>query len=372
MTVTRKSESGFSLVELLVAIALGVLVVGAAIMIFSSAMQNSFLVTQRATMQQNARSAMNTMMHDLSIAGTGIPQGGIQLPTGAGSSLSKYGCYTSTCYIVNNTFPNNHLYSVLPNDSGGPVTVEQTDALTVVFTDSSLPINACTVSSINATGTSVTLGGCATAPPVGTPAYNDPAVGITVGDLIMLSNNNGTALGEVTNVAGGGVLTFANADSLNINQSGAASGNIAGLANPGGGGVYPPTTAVRILLVTYYINILPGPDGTKPTSGMDADDVPVLMKQISGHATLPVADSVEDLQVTYDLYDDGTGVAAANVPNVNYAATPPQSPNQIRDINVQLTSRTQGRATLSGNTMQRLTLSSSISPRNLSFKNRYN
>ena len=89
---SQRKQRGYSLVELLIAMALGVLVLTAAMMMLTKAMDATFMVTQRAEMQSNARTAISFLSRDLSLAGTGFPTGGIQGPTGAGSSAPKFGC----------------------------------------------------------------------------------------------------------------------------------------------------------------------------------------------------------------------------------------------------------------------------------------
>ena len=54
---SANSSSGFSLIELLVALAVGMLVVGAAVKLFSQGMAATFVVSQRAEMQQDLRAS---------------------------------------------------------------------------------------------------------------------------------------------------------------------------------------------------------------------------------------------------------------------------------------------------------------------------
>src|SRR4030095_16939292 len=74
-------NQGFTLVEVLVAMALGIIVLGAAVQLFSRAVDGTFLVKQRAEMQQNGRAAVGLLTQDISLAGAGLPTSGIQLPT---------------------------------------------------------------------------------------------------------------------------------------------------------------------------------------------------------------------------------------------------------------------------------------------------
>ena len=86
-------------------------------------------------------------------------------------------------------------------------------------------------------------------PPAGFPAILSPT-GIQVGDLILLNNTRGPAVGEVTGISNaGGRITFADADSLKVNQSGALNGNIKYIVTGSN------TVARRIWAVTYFIEV---------------------------------------------------------------------------------------------------------------------
>src|ERR1700742_1192095 len=117
MSLSKQGKSyGFTLMEMLIAMGVGLVVLGSAVSLFSRAVTLSFMVTQRAEMQQNGRAALDMMAKDISLAGAGIPSGGVQLPDGAGATASKFGCDATTCYITNNQFPlNNNLFGVIPN-----------------------------------------------------------------------------------------------------------------------------------------------------------------------------------------------------------------------------------------------------------------
>ena len=91
------SPKGFSLVEMLVTVALCSLVMGGVMELFRQGVNIHSASTQRFEMQQNARVALNLMAQDFSIASTGFVDGGIQLPTGTGSTNPKRGCSSSSC-----------------------------------------------------------------------------------------------------------------------------------------------------------------------------------------------------------------------------------------------------------------------------------
>src|SRR5260370_9346552 len=150
--------------------------------------------------------------------------------------------------------------------------------------------------------------------PAGTlPAVNDPAVGISVGDVLLLQNGIGSAAGVATAVAGS-TISFG-LDPLNLNQTGAPSGNIKAIATPASNPVtYPATKVSRVVMITYFIQPVATPDG--PDSR--------LMLQVQAHTPGPIETHLEDLKLTYDIVPDNTASLIANLPNA-VSANPPTS-----------------------------------------------
>ena len=91
MRSIEQETRGFSLIELLIAMALGIDCSRRHGRNSSRAgwMQSS-LVTQSSEMHQNARASLNLIAKDVSMAGSGLPSGGLALPYGAGSTPSKF------------------------------------------------------------------------------------------------------------------------------------------------------------------------------------------------------------------------------------------------------------------------------------------
>jgi prepilin-type N-terminal cleavage/methylation domain-containing protein len=99
-----KSQRGFSLLELMVAATLGLIVILAMTSLFRQGMNATFTVTQRAETQQNMRAAIELMTKDISMAGAGLPTGGLQMATAGGAT--KVACnQTGTCYVPADTYP---------------------------------------------------------------------------------------------------------------------------------------------------------------------------------------------------------------------------------------------------------------------------
>jgi prepilin-type N-terminal cleavage/methylation domain-containing protein len=362
---TSKSR-GFTLVEFLVATAIGLIVLAATLQMFKQGMDATVLVSQQAETQQNVRAALNLIAKDVSMAGSGLPSGGFALPNGAGATASEFAVDSSRVWLANNTYPaglvggtpvSNYMYGVIPGPNngmelGGPATISATgqgaDATTVIYQDYSFPLDQYTVTFPGPTpdGSTIILTPPATPPP-GFPGILSPS-GIQVGDLIMLDNPLGWAVGEVTGIdVTGTILTFADRDPLNINQSGALRGNIKYIATGG------TTVATRIWAITYFIEV--------PANGQ----LPRLMRQVNGQTPQPVADNIIGLNFTYDMCDGTNGPTCANLEDPIGGG---YSPNQIRKVNIQV----MGQSLVPYvNQSRSMVLSSSVSTRNLAFKDRY-
>jgi hypothetical protein len=302
----------------------------------------------RAEMQQDGRAAMNSIMRDLSLAGTGMPIGGVQLPTGIGSSASRFACAAGKCFLKNNSFPANHMFAVLPDANDASIQRGSADAITVAYVDSSL-----------------SLGTAASITPAGSQVVLADVTKLNVGDLILLNNVHGSAIGFITGIdQGANSVNFANADPFNINQPGAANGNIAALKDPAPATTYPPTTVSRLSLVSYFLQQSAGPDGTMGTD----DDRWQLMRQVGSLAPTPVIDGVENVQFSYDIFDDDAANPGGTLKTNNKTAN--GSPGLIRKINVALSVRSARKVQVTRN-FSRMTLVGAVSPRNLSFQDRY-
>jgi prepilin-type N-terminal cleavage/methylation domain-containing protein len=385
---SANSNRGFTLIELLVSLALGMLVVGTALKLFTQGMGATFVVSQRAEMQQDLRAASNLLVTDISLAGAGMPQGqGVALPSGTGTS-SMYGCdQVGTCipgggiaYPCSTAAPPciPTLYGLIPGFQRGiavPGNPTRSDVITIVYSDAVFALN-CYKVTFPAGGAvnPVTFTAPAPVPPtcqlptplVAPQAVTDPVIGLKAGDLVLFQNTlptgTGQAVAEVTNAAGGGpayTVNFLDADPLQLNQSAAGAGDLKQIL------LGNNTTATRIFVISYYLRMQPDPLGVGP-------GVPVLMRQVSGHTPVPVAENVVNLQFTYDTYD-----ALGNLLNSRGDAGYPGTPlNLIRKINVvHLTLRGQqaGARTslMTAAGYQSFDFQTSISARNLSFQNRY-
>ncbi len=287
--MSTNSGRGFTLVEMLVALALGLIVVGAAVQLFSKSLSATWLVSQRAELQQNARASSNLLTKDISLAGAGLPTGGVALASGTGSK-PIYGCdYTGVCYLgpantASITYPNqvvsgntiNYMYGVIPGWKRG-VTINAaagaTDVITVIYADTTFLLSDYTVKFNDVNGNSVTFTLPSPAPNPLDQAVNNTGVGLQQGDLVLFSSSAGSgyAIAEVTAPlgAGGGpsyTVSFANNDPLLFNQNAATSNDLKQIATAAGtAGPAVGVTAIRMWAITYYVDNTTGtPDSDAP------------------------------------------------------------------------------------------------------------
>jgi len=378
LSVPTNSDRGFTLIEMLISLTVGLVLVASAVQLFSRGVSATWLISQRAELQQNARASSNLLTKDISLAGAGLPTGGLALASGTGSR-PIYGCdYTGVCYLGpgNNasvTYPNqvvgantiNYMYGVIPGFRKG-VTVNAaagaTDVITVVYADTSFLLNDYTVRFNDLNGNSVTFTLPSPAPNPLDQAVNNAGVGLQPGDLVLFASNAGSAyaVAAVTSAvpAGAGpsyTVTFASADASLLNQNAATSNDLKQIATPAGtAGTAIGVTATRIWAMTYYLD-----NTTTPGT-------PTLMRLVNARKPVPVAENVADLRFTYDTFDDtGNLLNATGDGGMSIGI----SPNQIRTINLlHLTIRSQ----LRGETgYQAMDMQTSVSARNMSFNDRY-
>jgi hypothetical protein len=197
--------------------------------------------------------------------------------------------------------------------------------------------------------------------------------------LMLLTKGTQTTLVQVTQVNGQRAL-FAAGDSLKLNQPNAQLGSLGALVGTAPPDVLPaapapqyiPTTATRIRMISYYLDIVTTPGHPRLIRRMNNGD-PLTFDNTLGSV---VAFDVENLQISYDLNNGSTNPAAVRMNAADQAGTGACAPNpcqvtQIRKVNLILTGRSS--ATLQGLTGQLLrnSLASQVSLRSLAFVDRY-
>jgi len=390
MNSNRKTtNSGFTMVELMISMAVTMVILYGAVAAFRDAQQTNQVITQSADMTENLRNGLNFMIQDVQQAGTGIPTGGIPIPyTSNGSSTSPCG----TTAPINrpilggaSTFPpcNSTLPAVEPgNELGPPITAPDastgtvqnpssiTDEITVMYADNTAgldgkPINEPATASPPSAGCpngAITLTGTQLQITFDSNCVNLAAAGITLesGDLIMLSNSLGNALVYVTSVAGQ-TLTFSSGDPFKLNGRSDPAGTVKQLMTSstcnGATACFPPTTATRIWMISYYLDNVSSPPFVR------------LVRQVNFNAPTPVGETLENLQFTYNFVDGVTNPSnQATVPTGN-------SESQIRTVNVWLAARTSYAVHKGSSSVQtqyaRNNLMTQISLRSMAYTNRY-
>jgi prepilin-type N-terminal cleavage/methylation domain-containing protein len=369
---STKRESGFSLLEMMIAMALGLVVLGAAVQIYIQGVSATWKVTQRSEMQQDFRAAANILIKDLSLAGAGLGNGAaIALPS---ATTPVYGCDQSgACYINGGSvnYPTQggtpYLYGLIPGLNAGPTPTSSpaghTDTVTVAYTDTAFYLN-CYTATVTAKGV-VTFAPAASPTPWPTPgclptgvatpqAPNDGVVGLTPGDLVLMTLNGTQMVVEVTGAVtslGSNQYTvpFANNDALHMNQTSGAINYLNSVPNNATG-----TAPVRILVVTYYID-----NSTTPSR---------LMRQVSGHTPMPVTENVVYLKFSYDLFNSATNAPVVNQTDGGVSAG--LLPNQITKINILNMAMDSSVKGAQGG-YQSVNLQTSVSARNLTYNNNY-
>jgi prepilin-type N-terminal cleavage/methylation domain-containing protein len=370
-----KRQTGFTLIELMVGITVSLIVLAAALATFNDSVSTNQVVTLRADMTDNLRAGLNLIQQDLLQAGTGIPTGGIPIPnTPNGPGTCNIGQPVNRPNLTGGlTFPacNFSLPAVEPGKNLGPRITSpdvapgpNSDLTTVLYADNTLsldnvPINrpaspgvtAC-AGSISAAGDTVTFDPSAT-------CHNLALASIPVqaGDLILFTNAQGNAIQVVTAI-NGQTLKFSRGDPFNLNGRGDPQGTITQLqnldpVNNKPNGTYPPTTATRIWMISYYLDNVTDPLHVR------------LIRQVNFRPGDPVGDTLENLQFTYNFVDGVTN------PSGQGTIPPGLSEGQIRAINVSLWARSTRLWAKTGHYL-RDNLSTQVSLRSMAFVNKYN
>jgi prepilin-type N-terminal cleavage/methylation domain-containing protein len=375
------TERGFTLLELTVASAIGLIVILAMTSLFKMGMDATFTVAQRAETQQNMRAAIDLLTKDISLAGSGLPSGGLQLGT---AGLSRFACnQTGTCYVPNFTYPTNtgtgaanYMYPIIPGFSNGvengaaiPNAPGQiNDSITSIYCDYNFPLTNF-VFAVNPGGTSVGVTPTSTIVP-GSPTNILQAGGLTTGDLMMFTVStpgNGTGasgnslvqnaavVAEITSIPNNTIIDFNTTDPLNFNQATGTNNLAAVAAAITAGGGKAQTTVCRLYVVTYFIQV-PAAGGTVQT--------PRLMRQVNGYNAVPVADNIINLQFSYDVINGSSSISA----NVADPIGGGFSPSLIQKVNMWVMGES---LTQDGKRSQNMYLATSVSARNMSFCNSY-
>ncbi len=385
-------ERGFTLVELLVTMAITTVILGATMTAMNDAIKITDAAIQLTNLNNGLRTSMDLVVRDMLQVGQGLPSGNVILiPNGAGSTAIRMPGPPAATYYLGAIGPPAEvlptlsavapgaglgppsLSAVIPGPGMGPVVNGQPTDMTITIAGDSA-FDTIRLTALAANGTSMTV-------------WNGPAIShganitdggaddLHAGDLIALTRGSFSALVQVTSVAGQ-VVNFAAADSLNLNQQAVGvDGTLTELntppdvyvaPNPLPNPVPPPviaTEATRIRMISYYLDAT-----TDPLR-------PRLVRRINNQAGTVVAFDIENFQISYDLADSVANPAnvrmdAADLDGTGRCAPNACSPNQIRKVNIMLSGRS--KAVMKGTRQYlRNRLLTQVSLRSLAFVDRY-
>ena len=371
-----KRQTGFTLIEFMVAMGITLVALAATMIAFKDATNTNQSVTLKSDLSDNLRAGVNLLEQDLIQAGTGIPTGGIPVPytPGPAACLGSGGAPINRPNLTGSlTFPvcNVSLNAVEPGwELGPPITSPDstpganTDLITMLYVDNTLALNSrminepaiganpgCPAGSITNNGQTVKFDStCILFSPTG--------IQINSGDLIMFTNAQGNAIQEVTSVSGQ-TLTFASGDGLHLNARTDPQGTmfqlentnlVAGVNVPNG--TFPPTTATRIWMITYYLDNVTDPLHVR------------LIRRVNWNAGQPVGETIENLQFKYNFVDGVTN------PSGQPSIPTGQSESLIRSVDVILGARSTN-AWGQTHTYLRSNFMTQVSLRSMAYVNRY-
>ena len=375
-------ERGFTLVELLVSIAITTVILGATMAALTDATKANDTAIQMTGLNNTLRTAMDLMVRDFMQVGQGLPAGRVVgIPNGGGADSIALPGPPGTEYTLDGaTFcppdpddPNpdyacEQISAVIPGPGLGPQLGENgtpTDMVWIISADSAFERVRLERFSPNGrfieinSGVNITDGG---------PDDLHP------GDLIMLTKGSASVLLQVTEVDGQQVK-FANGDSLHMNQSASYNGTMHSMSD-----YAPPdddanrniyTEATRLRMTSYYIDAVTNSRRPRLVRRMNNGD-PFVFDNTLGTI---VAFDVENLQITYDIADGVTNPAnvrmtEADLNGTGACAPRSCSPNQIRKVNLLLSGRSERPSRVSRQFFHN-TLTTQVSLRSLAFVDRY-
>jgi prepilin-type N-terminal cleavage/methylation domain-containing protein len=367
---SHHAEDGFTLLEMLAATAIGLMVIATALTTFKDAVGMANTASDVADTTQNLRGGANFLIHDLTLAGRGIPIGGIPIPSGPGAGQILRPSPPGLGYTFDNVAATT-MTAITSGSSLGPqIDGQATDMVTLLSVDPILDACLGAPLSVKAAGTgagqpelaadgsSLTIvntnivrcpdgnGGW----DGGWLAGNSSQPPVKKGDLLLFTDPNGrNAIQTVTSTDNTTVFFAQNADdTFGFNQPAVAAGSIAPLLGQA-------LSVQRVLMYTYYVD---------PNNG-----TPRLMRRYNMGTPQALAGVVEDLQLSYDLVDGV--VNPTNVTDVPYTLNGvTYSANQIRKVSLHIGVRSETMS-LKLHDYLRNHLSTVVSIRNLAFVDRY-
>jgi prepilin-type N-terminal cleavage/methylation domain-containing protein len=331
-------NTGFTLLELMVAMALSLVLLGMAFTLVQQLSTTADFVGSMSDVNENLRAALNMVSRDLQQAGQDIPVGGIPIPSGgSATAINRPGPPGGL------TFTGGVIPVLTPGYQMGRVQGTGTNA---IYTDTVTIIGVSEASQFNQ---SLVSGGPTVSSAQATITVSSTAAGYVVpGLLIMLTNANASCLLAVSSVnAATGVITFTHGDTTNdplgVNQFSGPTGGTINQLQTSGNGAWPQIMAYPIWMSTYYL------DNSNPGR---------LMKQATMGTAQPVALGIDVMTITYTC-SSGTS------PTRN-----PGSPNTVQKVALTMIAETDHLNRGNGQWYSK-SITNAVAIQNLDFHNKY-
>ena len=381
----RPRTAGYSLIEMMIALAVMTVVMAVTMTGMSDVVKNNELVLNMTQMNQSLRIGMDLIQTDMLQVGSGLPPGHVILiPSGNGSASIRLPGPPPPIPTFTTVAGDPDISAVNPQPGRGPViNGHATDVLTVLMADNAfldVPLTAATATTVNVSAVDQAL------QPINISSGPDR---VSAGQLMMVWKGSVTTLLEVT-----GVdyvqrrLTFAGSDALNLNQPAAAAGNLAAVnatapallnVNPCPAAPPPPqapttcwnTFITRVRMITYYLDNTTDPKHPRLVRRVN-NGSPMTFDNNSGTA---VAMDVENLTFRFDINDGNLNPAnvemnTGDIAGTGACAPNPCNQNQIRKVNILLGARSANAVNPKARTYHN-TLTSQVSFRGMSFVDEY-
>ncbi len=351
--------AGYSLVELLVSMAVITIVMGTTLAGLADVMRGNEMVMTISSMNNALRAGMDIMVRDMLQAASGLPSSKtVGIPNGAGSARVRLPGPQGTAFQT--VAADEVLPAVIPWSGGGPVIDGvATDVVMILTADNAfLDVGLTAVANSQVT--------IAAGPTLGAGPDR-----VMAGQLMMISKGSFNTLVQVTDVnVGARVLTFADGDSLSLNQAGAAGGNLPALNAEAPVNDATATRITRMRMLTYYIDNVTDPSRPRLVRRINNGDWQTFNNSLG----TAVAMDTWDLQFTYDISNGtnnpgGVEMNAADLGAGGACAPDACARTQIRKINLILTSR--GPTRVGSTSFMANTLRSQVSLRAMAFVDRY-
>jgi hypothetical protein len=372
------ATAGYSLIEMVVAMGLFTVVMGVTLSGLADVIKGNDLVMVISSINNSVRGGLDLMVRDLLQTGSGLPSSHtVTIPSGTGSVRVRLPGPPGTNFQT--LASDLVLPAVMPRSGAGP-TIDgiATDVLTVLMADNAfvdVRLTAVADSSVRVYAEPIT----------GVPLLDSGPDRVVDGQLMMIKKGSLNTLVQVTNVnAGTRTLTFANGDSLRLNQSGAANGSLRALNlqgvvdDPLTGAVdeaAAQTTISRVRMITYYLDNQTDPSHPRLVRRINNGDA--LDWDNAKYGTAVAVDTV-DLQFTYDISNGQTNPGGVEMSATDLAAGAGSACNpnacaktQIRKVNLSFTAHASVAQGGGSGRLIRNTLESQVSLRAMAFVDRY-